>query len=89
MKWTFHGDAKNVVTEQSDNLENSRIERFIKSNPEDWLSVPGDNMDFWVNLSNVFCITKEESAQEDTPKNVEEAPIDITPKEACEPCQAQ
>lgn len=73
IRWTFYFDEGNVQSDTKDDLEDSRIRSFINEKQSSFMSVKNQEMEIYVNMNLVKCITRQEISEESNAESKTEA----------------
>ncbi len=64
IRWMFYFEEGSIQTETLISDEDEKIRCMIRENPKGTLILPNTDMEIWVNLDKVKCITRQEVKEE-------------------------
>jgi hypothetical protein len=71
-KWVFYFEEGSIQSESYIAQEDERIRDFITNDPKGTLSLPGSDMEIWVNLDKVKCTTRQVLDEENSSPEVQQ-----------------
>jgi hypothetical protein len=64
IRWMFYFEEGSIQTETLVAEEDEKIRVMVRENPKGTLILPNTDMEIWVNLDKVKCITRQEIKEE-------------------------
>lgn len=71
IRWMFYFEEGSIQTETLIPEEDAKIRMMVRDNPKGTLVLPNTDMEIWVNLEKVKCITRQEIKEEVVEPTVE------------------
>lgn len=64
IRWMFYFEEGSIQTETIIPEEDAKIRVMVRDNPKGTLVLPNTDMEIWVNLDKIKCITRQEIKEE-------------------------
>ncbi len=75
IRWVFYFEEGSVKTETISDEDDVKIRGYVRDNPKGTLLLPNAEMEIWVNLEHVKCITRQIVDEEAERKAAEEKAV--------------